>query len=136
MIRGALLVTWVAAMAYAPNAVASTSDAGGEAGFSAEQVRMIQRALTERGFAVELSGKPDDQTKTAIGDFQRSRGMEVTGKMDERTASALGLDPAQVMPVRGATPPAEPKTSPDYVHVNTFDDGERAMLEVGTGGGE
>jgi peptidoglycan hydrolase-like protein with peptidoglycan-binding domain len=68
---------------------------------SPEQVRMVQRALGDRGFPVELSGSYDPQTRTALSDFQRSRGLPSTGNLNSDTAAALGLDPNQVMPVRG-----------------------------------
>ena len=94
---------------------AYTFAADTQAAQSPEQIRMVQRALTDRGFAVELSGAYDDQTKTALSDFQRSRGLSETGTVDSETASALGLDPAQTMPVRGATAKsAEPKTKYNF----------------------
>lgn len=69
---------------------------------SPEQVQRVQRALADRGFAVEASGKYDDQTRTAMRDFQRSRGLGATGNLNPDTAKALGLEPEAVMPVRGS----------------------------------
>jgi peptidoglycan hydrolase-like protein with peptidoglycan-binding domain len=69
---------------------------------SPEQVRMVQRALADRGFTVEPSGRFDDQTRTALNDFQRSRGLPETGNLNADTAAALGMDPNEVMPVRGS----------------------------------
>lgn len=73
---------------------------------SPEQVRVVQRSLGDRGFAVELTGNYDDQTRVALGDFQRSRGLPATGNLNAETAAALGIDPADMMPVRGRTQPA------------------------------
>ena len=69
---------------------------------SPEQVRTVQRALADRGFVVEPSGRFDDQTKMALNDFQRSRGLPETGNLSADTAAALGIDPNEVMPVRGS----------------------------------
>jgi peptidoglycan hydrolase-like protein with peptidoglycan-binding domain len=69
---------------------------------SPEQVKRIQRALADRGFAVEGTGRYDDQTRTAVRDFQRSRGLGATGNLNPDTAQALGLDPESVIPVRGS----------------------------------
>ena len=40
-----------------------------------EQVRLVQRSLVDRGFAVDLTGNFDDRTQTALMDFQRARGL-------------------------------------------------------------
>lgn len=74
---------------------------------STEQVRIVQRSLGDRGFPIELTGKFDDSTRTALADFQSSRGLPNTGNLSSQTAAALGIDPVDVMPVRGKTPPAE-----------------------------
>jgi peptidoglycan hydrolase-like protein with peptidoglycan-binding domain len=76
-------------------AVARPSD------FSPEQVRTLQRALSDRGFAVDLTGRFDDRTQTALMDFQRARGLASTGNLNQPTIEALGIDPREVMPVRG-----------------------------------
>jgi peptidoglycan hydrolase-like protein with peptidoglycan-binding domain len=86
----------------------TTSDAwvATAADLSPEQVRMVQRALGDRGFPVEPSGSFDASTRTALNDFQRSRGLPETGNLNADTAAALGLDPHDVMPVRGGAPAA------------------------------
>ncbi len=68
---------------------------------SAEQVRLVQRALSDKGFSTELNGMWDDRTKSSLMSFQRSVSLAPTGNINAQTAEALGLDPQQVMPVRG-----------------------------------
>jgi peptidoglycan hydrolase-like protein with peptidoglycan-binding domain len=74
---------------------------------SSEQVRLVQRALSDRGFAVDLSGSFDDRTQTALMDFQRARGLPATGNLNQPTVDALGIDPTTVMPVRGKSDAAD-----------------------------
>jgi peptidoglycan hydrolase-like protein with peptidoglycan-binding domain len=69
---------------------------------SNEQVRIVQRALSDRGFALDLTGSFDERTQTALSDFQRARGLPATGNLNQPTVEALGLDPRDVMPVRGS----------------------------------
>lgn len=70
---------------------------------NAEQVRLVQRALSDKGFATDLNGVWDDRTKGSLMSFQRSVNLAPTGNVNAQTAEALGLDPQQVMPVRGQT---------------------------------
>lgn len=69
---------------------------------SPAQVRLVQRSLIDRGFAVDPTGTFDDRTRAALMDFQRARGLPATASIDRPTVDALGLDPHQVLPVRGA----------------------------------
>jgi peptidoglycan hydrolase-like protein with peptidoglycan-binding domain len=87
-------------------AVARPSD------FSPEQVRTLQRALSDRGFAVDLTGRFDDRTQTALMDFQRARGLPSTGNLNQPTVEALGIDPREVMPVRGESESHEASPAP------------------------
>lgn len=68
---------------------------------SPEQVRLVQRSLIDRGFAVDPTGTFDDRTRAALMDFQRARGLPTTASLDRPTVDALGLDPHEVLPVRG-----------------------------------
>lgn len=68
---------------------------------SPEQIRLVQRALADRGYAVDLTGAFDGRTQTALGEFQRARGLPADGKLDTNTLETLGIDPRDVMPVRG-----------------------------------
>lgn len=85
---------------------------------SEEQVRLIQQALSARGFQVDSTGTFDATTQTALADFQRSRGLPATGNVNADTAAALGLSPEQVRPARtetmtaGEERPGEDSTRP------------------------
>jgi peptidoglycan hydrolase-like protein with peptidoglycan-binding domain len=79
---------------------------------SPEQVRLVQRSLADRGFAVDLTGVLDDRTHAALADFQRARGLPTTGTLNTPTVDALGIDPRDVMPARGAVPDAPHEAVP------------------------
>jgi peptidoglycan hydrolase-like protein with peptidoglycan-binding domain len=81
---------------------------------SPEQVRTVQRSLAGRGFAVDASGTFDDRTQTALMDFQRARGLPATGNLNNPTVEALGIDPRDVMPVRGVRPAPPPPPPPAH----------------------
>jgi peptidoglycan hydrolase-like protein with peptidoglycan-binding domain len=68
---------------------------------SAEQVRLVQRSLRDRGFAVNVTGVIDDQTRTALTDFQRAHRLVPSGRLDSPTTEALGVDPRDVRAARG-----------------------------------
>lgn len=78
---------------------------------SPEQVRLVQRSLVDRGFAVDLSGTFDQPTQSALSEFQRARGLPATGNLNTPTMDALGLDPRDVMPVRGDAGAADATSS-------------------------
>ena len=80
---------------------------------SPEQVRTVQRSLSERGFAVDPTGTFDDRTQTALMDFQRARGLPATGNLNNPTVEALGIDPRDVMPVHGSRPAPARSSSDD-----------------------
>ena len=68
---------------------------------SAEQVRLVQRSLRDRGFAVNVTGVVDDQTRTALTNFQRAHRLVPSGRLDSPTTEALGVDPRDVRAARG-----------------------------------
>ena len=91
---------------------------------SPEQVRLVQRSLVDRGFAVDLTGNFDDRTQTALMDFQRARGLPATGNLNSPTVEALGIDPRDVMPVRGSRS-STGDTTTDTSREPTKDDARR-----------
>ncbi|MCB2189733.1 MAG: peptidoglycan-binding protein [Deltaproteobacteria bacterium] len=54
--------------------------------------KMVQQALIDRGYNLEVNGYLNDVTKAAISDFQQKNNLKVTGHGDEPTRKALGLD--------------------------------------------
>ena len=112
--RGTLCALALAALAGCSAHQSSSSGAAGAqpehgstTGFPAselspEQVRLVQRALADRGYAVDLTGAFDAHTQTALAEFQRARGLPADGRLDTYTLETLGIDPRDVMPVRGA----------------------------------
>ncbi len=59
---------------------------------SAKQVRMVQEALQEEGYAPGRSdGAMDNDTRAAIREFQSDNNITVTGTVDSRTAQLLGI---------------------------------------------
>ena len=69
---------------------------------SPEGVRLIQRALTAKGYATGITGELDENTRSSLMGFQRENALPASGALDEKTVDALGLDVSQVRPVRGA----------------------------------
>ena len=80
---------WIAALALAvalrPAGVAAAEST---AAMQPEQIRMVQRALQERGYQVAPTGAWDPGTSTALADFQSSSGLPATGQWD-RAARAV-----------------------------------------------
>ncbi len=58
-------------------------------GASGVDVRSIQRLLTQRGFTATIDGAFGSGTKTAVVNFQRSRGLTADGIVGARTWGAL-----------------------------------------------
>lgn len=61
-----------------------------------EHIRAVQRNLNQKGFdAGEVDGIWDDETRSALRNFQKSQNMKQTGALDQKTATALGVQFAQ-----------------------------------------
>src|SRR5581483_6800458 len=58
---------------------------------SSEEIRQVQIALREKGFAVEVDGVMGPRTREALMSFQRREGLQVTGQIDQRTFVSLGI---------------------------------------------
>jgi peptidoglycan hydrolase-like protein with peptidoglycan-binding domain len=96
----------------ATSAGAATRGAVAPSDLSAEQIRLVQRSLIDRGFAVDPTGAFDDRTRAALMDFQRARGLPANASLDQPTLDALGLDPRAVTPARGSTDPTGRTAAP------------------------
>ncbi len=61
-----------------------------------EHIRAVQRSLNQKGFdAGEVDGNWNDETRSAVRNFQKSQNMKQTGALDQKTATALGVQFAQ-----------------------------------------
>lgn len=67
---------------------------------SPEQIRLVQRALADKGYSNPVNGQLDEGTRSSLISFQRSHDLPMTGTLDSRTVDALGFDARQVTPVR------------------------------------
>jgi peptidoglycan hydrolase-like protein with peptidoglycan-binding domain len=55
-------------------------------------MRQVQQKLNDLGYnAGQVDGIWGPNTKSAITNFQHSKGLQATGRLDENTANALGL---------------------------------------------
>lgn len=55
------------------------------------KVRALQDALNKNGANLKVDGVWGKQTKAALKEFQKAKGLKVTGKVDKATKAALGL---------------------------------------------
>jgi His-Xaa-Ser repeat protein HxsA len=52
----------------------------------------VQAALAKAGyFKGDISGELNDETRSALRQFQASKKLQVTGRMDIQTLTALGI---------------------------------------------
>lgn len=56
------------------------------------QIRMVQRELSLRGLHVQPTGELDAPTRSALAEFQASKGLSRTGQLNWATARELGVD--------------------------------------------
>jgi peptidoglycan hydrolase-like protein with peptidoglycan-binding domain len=87
--------------AAAPSAAAPTASAASGAAAPArhaassasrtERVMKLQTALNANGATLTADGKMGPKTKSALMDFQKSKGLKATGKVDKDTIAALKL---------------------------------------------
>jgi len=83
---------------------------------SPEQIRLVQRTLNAQGYPVEVTSAWDKRTRAALTSFQTAHALPATGDLDPATSQALGVDPADVMPVRATA--AEDAAASDDPAVN------------------
>lgn len=55
------------------------------------RVRVLQDALNKNGAKLKVDGVWGKQTRMALKEFQKAKGLKVTGKVDKATKAALGL---------------------------------------------
>jgi len=66
---------------------------------SARQIRAVQQQLKARGHPVgDISGEWNQQTESAIRNFQKAQGIPVSGRLNEQTVKRLGLDADEFRP--------------------------------------
>ena len=94
-----------------------------------EQIRVVQRALQERGLHVEPTGAWDEPTHSALAEFQASKGLTRTGQLDRETSRALGLNPRALRPAGGGA--LSTWRSPDPM----FNCALNNTIDCGPGGG-
>ncbi len=84
-------------------------------------VRAVQQALDKQGFKVGAAdGVWGAQTESAIGNFQRARGLTASGELDAHTLSALGLlpgGPDRVLPRRAGELPGSADLDPAAIRM-------------------
>ena len=90
--RSAWSFAVAAALAVGPGC-AGVGRGSGEPALQPFQVRTIQRELQLRGMAVEATGVWDEPTRSAITEFQASKGLPRTGRPDYATLWELGVNP-------------------------------------------
>ncbi len=60
-----------------------------ELGMSGDSVRQVQQLLSEKGFAVAVTGSLGETTAAQVSAFQKDRGLEVDGKVGSNTLRGL-----------------------------------------------
>jgi hypothetical protein len=79
---------------------------GPDANAGQDQIRKVQTALNEHGFAVgDADGRLGKRTKEALIAFQKQRGFPATGKVDRMTLRALLVSGVAPGDGRGSSPP-------------------------------
>ncbi|HTP24289.1 MAG TPA: peptidoglycan-binding domain-containing protein [Anaeromyxobacteraceae bacterium] len=68
---------------------------------SPEQIRLVQRALADKGYSTQTTGRLDEATRSSLMSFQHAQALPVSGTLDSKTVESLGFDVNQVTPVRG-----------------------------------
>jgi peptidoglycan hydrolase-like protein with peptidoglycan-binding domain len=71
--------------------VVSTAPSFAAKATQSSSVKTVQSALNKEGYTVAVDGKMGKQTKTALKQFQKAKGLKVTGKIDSPTKAKLGI---------------------------------------------
>ena len=100
---------------------------------SPQQIRDIQNALKQKGFA---SGRVDGlwgpHTETALRDFQKGHAMQASGQVDQQSLSALGLDTSKFATSEGAGTVGAGNRRGDSNNINiaAFHDAKMGVLDA------
>ena len=71
--------------------IASTVDCFAAKVSSSNQVKAVQTALNREGYKLEVDGKMEKNTRTALMKFQKGHKLPATGKADDATLKKLGI---------------------------------------------
>jgi peptidoglycan hydrolase-like protein with peptidoglycan-binding domain len=55
------------------------------------KIQQVERALSSRGYPVQVDGKIDQQLTDSVRSFQQKNGLRVTGMMTAETLAKLGV---------------------------------------------
>ena len=70
----------------------SSSEGYSSSSMSREEIRELQMALRDKGFAVEVDGVWGPRTREVLVQFQQRQGLQGKGEIDQQTMSALGIN--------------------------------------------
>lgn len=110
----AALALAVTAVGQVPNfaAFAQTAAAPASVPLPEGTIKAVQEALNRQGIAVTANGVLDDETRTAIRQYQSQHHLPVTGEPDKATLDKLGIAAQQSEISDGSQASGEASTSP------------------------
>lgn len=77
---------------YGAAPAAATANQAGYRKWTQDQMKTLQQALISQGFDIQATGSWGAETRSAIAQFQKKKGLRVTGFPNQETRKALGLD--------------------------------------------
>ncbi|OXS26872.1 MAG: hypothetical protein BI182_12125 [Acetobacterium sp. MES1] len=98
------------------------------------EIRLIQEALTKKGYHLAIDGAVGSETLAAITDFQKRNGLAVDGIVGNETLKALGIEiPMAANQTETTTPISKPtSTTPP----NGTGNGQLVCINPGHGGSD
>lgn len=73
----------------------ATQAMAGYRNWTAQKMRLVQKALIKQGADIEATGHWNDETRAAVKAFQKKHDLSVTGFPNQATVTALGVEPPQ-----------------------------------------
>jgi peptidoglycan hydrolase-like protein with peptidoglycan-binding domain len=73
----------------------ATQDMAGYRNWSAQKMRLVQKALIEHGADIKATGQWNDETRVAIKAFQKKHDLNATGFPNKATVAELGVNTPQ-----------------------------------------